>query len=53
MRKSCKSSRTVVYIDGQCWAERELAQLIRRRMITRGTKNKKKYTRKTKHKCQS
>lgn len=35
------------------WGERELSQLIRRRMITRETKNKKKYTRKTKHKCQS
>lgn len=29
---------------------RELAQLIRRKMLTREVKNKKKYTRKLKHK---
>ena len=50
MRKPCKSSRTIV-IDGLSWGERELSQLIRRRMLTKETKNKKKYTRKTKHKC--
>lgn len=32
------------------YGERELAQLIRRKMITREVKNKKKYTRKLKHK---
>lgn len=32
------------------YGERELAQLIRRRMITRSLKNKKKYNRKNKHK---
>lgn len=32
------------------YKERELTQLIRRRMITRETKNIKKYTRKQKHK---
>lgn len=53
MRKLGKSSRAIITIDGMTWGERELSQLIRRRMITRETKNKKKYTRKIKHKCQS
>lgn len=39
-----------IIIDGMRYKERELAQLIRRRMITRETKNIKKYTRKQKHK---
>lgn len=52
MRRTCKSPRTIV-IDGQSWGERELAQLIRRRMLTKETKNKKKYTRKIKHKCRT
>lgn len=62
MRKSCKSPRTITSVpvgtrsvdrtikfDGLSWGERELSQLIRRRMLTKETKNKKKYTRKTKH----
>lgn len=39
-----------IIIDGMSYGERELAQLIRRRMITQEVKNKKKYTRKSKHK---
>lgn len=38
-----------VIVDGMRYGERELAQLIRRRMITRYIKNKKRYTRKEKH----
>lgn len=37
--------KKLIYIDGQSWGERELAQLIRRRMLTKGNKNKKKYDR--------
>ena len=48
MRKSGKPTRTIE-ICGQKWSERELAQIIRRKMITKATKNKKKYTRKSKH----
>lgn len=48
MRKSGKLTRTIE-IYGQKWSERELAQIIRRKMITKATKNKKKYTRKSKH----
>ena len=39
----------MIAFDGQCWGERELSQLIRRRMLTKETKNKKKYSRKAKH----
>lgn len=39
-----------IIIDGMSYRERELAQLIRRRMMTQEVKNKKKYTRKSKHK---
>jgi hypothetical protein len=46
MNKNCK----IINIDGMTYGERELAQLIRRKMITREVKNKKKYTRKLKHK---
>lgn len=38
-----------IIIDGMSYGERELAQLIRRKMMTQEVKNKKKYTRKTKH----
>ena len=38
-----------IMIDGMSYGERELAQLIRRKMITQEVKNKK-YNRKTKHK---
>lgn len=37
-------------VDGQTYGERELAQLIRRRMLTKTVKDKTKYTRKEKHK---
>ena len=36
--------------NGMSYGERELAQLIRRRMMTQEVKDKKKYTRKFKHK---
>ena len=39
-----------IIVDGMSYGERELAQLIRRRMMTQEVKNKKKYTRKSKHK---
>lgn len=48
MRKPCITDRTVK-IDGMTWGERELSQIIRRKMITREVRNKKKYTRKIKH----
>ena len=32
------------------WGERELAQLIRRKMLCKSERNKKKYNRKQKHK---
>lgn len=38
-----------IIIDGMSYGERELAQLIRRKMMTQEVKNKKKYTRKTKY----
>lgn len=41
--------KETITVDGQTYGERELAQLIRRRMITRSVANKKKYTRKEKH----
>ena len=44
-----KTDKTI-NIDGQTYGERELAQLIRRKMITRTVKDKTKYTRKVKHK---
>ena len=44
-----KTDKTI-NIDGQTYSERELAQLIRRKMITRTVKDKTKYTRKVKHK---
>lgn len=45
-----KMDKRTVNIDGQTYGERELAQLIRRKMITREVKDKTKYTRKEKHK---
>lgn len=45
-----KTNEKDIVIDGMRYGERELAQLIRRRMITRSVANKKKYTRKDKHK---
>ena len=38
-----------IVIDGMRYKERELAQLIRRRMLTKEFKNVKKYSRKEKH----
>lgn len=42
--------KTTIVIDGQRYGERELAQIIRRKMLVRECKNLKKYTRKVKHK---
>lgn len=42
-----KQKRNIT-VDGQTYGERELAQLIRRKMITRSIKDKTKYTRKAK-----
>ena len=39
-----------IIIDSMSYRERELAQLIRRKMMTQEIRNKKKYTRKTKYK---
>lgn len=39
-----------IIIDGMRYGERELAQLIRRKMLVRSIKNMKKYNRKVKHK---
>ena len=36
--------------EAYVWGERELAQILRRKMITKAEKNLKKYTRKKKHK---
>ena len=44
-----KQKRNIT-VDGQTYGERELTQLIRRKMITRSIKDKTKYTRKEKHK---
>lgn len=42
--------KKVINIEGMRYGDRELSQLIRRRMITRSIKDKTKYTRKLKHK---
>ena len=42
--------KNIINIDGMTYGDRELAQLIRRKMITRSIKDKTKYTRKIKHK---
>lgn len=39
-----------IIIDGMRYGERELAQLIRRRMLVQSIRNRKKYSRKNKHK---
>lgn len=44
--------RTII-VNGMRYGDRELSQLIRRHMLTRSVKNKKKYTRKIKHKSNS
>ena len=43
-------TKTEIVIDDMRYGERELAQLIRRRMLIQSIANKKKYTRKEKHK---
>ena len=44
-----KTNEKDIVIDGMRYGERELAQLIRRKMMTQDVRNKKKYTRKEKH----
>ena len=44
-----KTNEKEIVIDGMRYGERELAQLIRRKMMTQDVRNKKKYTRKEKH----
>ena len=39
-----------IKIGENSYNERELAQIIRRKMMTKSERNKKKYTRKIKHK---
>lgn len=46
MSKKSKKKAERIKFDGMEWGERELAQILRRKMITRETKNKKKYSRK-------
>lgn len=48
MKKSKK--KVIIKVGENSYNERELAQIIRRKMITKSEKNKKKYTRKEKHK---
>lgn len=48
MKKSKK--KTIIKVGENTYNERELAQIIRRKMITKSEKNKKKYNRKEKHK---
>ena len=45
-----KNKQKLIETNQGIYSERELAQLIRRKMITREHKNKKGYTRKQKHK---
>ena len=47
---SRKKKKNVIRIDEYSYNERELAQIIRRKMITTSVKNKKAYSRKEKHK---
>ena len=44
-------SNSEIVIDGMRYNERELAQIIRRKMITKEEKNIKVYKRREKHKC--
>lgn len=45
-----RSDSKTIRIGEMSWNERELAQIIRRKMITQERRNKKKYRRKEKHK---
>ena len=42
-------SKEIIKIGPYSYNDRELAQIIRRKMMTKSIKNKKKYNRKTKH----
>ena len=42
--------KNIIDIDGQKYEERYLAQIIRRKMMSKLYKDKTKYTRKQKHK---
>ncbi len=41
---------TLIDVDGQAYNERHLAQIIRRKMMSKVYKDKTKYNRKQKHK---
>ena len=45
-----KKIKRTIETDSGIYSERELAQLIRRKMISKEHSNKTKYTRKQKHK---
>ena len=45
-----KKIKRTIETDSGIYSERELSQLIRRKMISKEHKNKKGYTRKQKHK---
>lgn len=42
-------SKEIIKIGPYSYNDRELSQIIRRKMMTKTIKNKKKYNRKTKH----
>lgn len=44
-----KSTKDKIKIGPYSYNDRELAQIIRRKMMTKSIKNKKKYNRKIKH----
>ena len=46
------STKRKIEFDGQSYGERELAQVIRRKMMARTYKSEKVYSRKLKHKNQ-
>ena len=46
------SQKPKININGQVYGERELAQIIRRKMMARAYKSEKTYSRKLKHKNQ-
>lgn len=45
-----KSNENIININGYTYHERELSQLIRRKMLQKNFESKKYYTRKSKHK---
>lgn len=45
-----KKEKGIIDVDGMKYGDRELSQLIRRKMITQTMPDKTKYSRKLKHK---